>query len=79
MSTLHLSVQTHAIATSVDVRGLKAELERVAAEHDFPKKAATYFSKGEGEVRIHGRPSLGRFFEQVHTYPFASTRRQCAS
>ena len=38
-----------------EVSRLKAELKRANEERDILKKAATYFAKLSGEVRIHGR------------------------
>ena len=38
---------------NAEVRRLKAELRRVTEERDILKKAAAYFAKGKGEVRLH--------------------------
>ena len=40
---------------SAEIRKLKAELRRVTEERDILKKAAAYFARSPGKVRVHSR------------------------
>jgi transposase len=38
---------------NAEVRRLQAQVKRLTEERDILKKAAAYFAKGKGKVRVH--------------------------